>query len=224
MEHEIGQQDANATGLARRTLVAAGLSGVAITLAPLLQQAASASTPPGSSGSSSGSGAPSSAESTTTTAPQRPTADDVEALAAAQSLELAAAALYAQALAKPGDDSTKAVLSAIRDNHAAYAQAISGLLGRAAPGTVAQSLVDELTADFTGDSKAMLQAGYTLEADLAQTHVESIAKLGAVSGAQVLASIAVIEGRHGTVLADLSKQTDLNDLLSPEGKALSVKG
>ena len=221
MEHEHGQQDGTSAGLARRSLVAAGLSGAAITLAPLLQRAASASTPP-----STGAGTPeSSAASTTTTAPLRPTADDISVLADAQSLELAAAELYGQALAKqPADHVTAAVLAAIRENHRAYAQAVSGLLGRAAPGVVAESLVKQRSAAFGGDAAAMLQAAYTLEADLAQTHVESIAELQSVSGARVLASIAVIEGRHSTVLADLAKQTDLNDLLAPEGEALSVMG
>lgn len=216
MEYEQTQQNEPAHRLARRSLLAAGLGGAAVTVAPLLQRAVSASTPPGSS-------AP---ESTTTTAPLRPTADDVVLLAAAQSLELAARDLYAMAVAtKPGDATLAAVLATIHDDHMAYAQEMAGLLGRDAPGTADAALVDQLKAAFSGsDSKAMLAAAATLEADLAQTHCEAIGQLKAVSGARVLASIAVVEGRHGTVLADLGKTKDLDELLSPAATKLTVKG
>ena len=64
-------------------------------------------------------------------APPGPTAADAELLGAAQAVELAARDLYRAAIDAGADDD---VYVGIRDNHQAYADVLSGLLGRAAPG------------------------------------------------------------------------------------------
>jgi Ferritin-like domain len=202
----------SATG--RRRLLGIGLGGAAASLLPFLGGRANAATttptttPP--------------AATTTTAPPKRPTTDDVSLLGFAQTVELAAGALYDVALQLDGfDTNQRAVLAAIREAHRAYAASLSAMLGRAAPQSV-NPVFDTLKSSFGGDAAGALKAAYALESTAVATHTDIIGKLVATDGANLIASILIVEARHGTVLASMNKATKLDDLLvNSEADALT---
>ena len=201
----------------RRRLLGIGLGGAAISLLPFLSGQASATTPPSSTSDTT--------PATTTTAPPlRPTDADVALLGFAQSVELAARALYDVALGTTGlfDDVQRAVIAAIRESHSAYAAALSGTLGRLAPQKADSAVIDGLKSSFTGKLADVLQAAYGLESTAVATHTEILGKLQGIDGAALLASILIAEARHGTVLASMNGSTNLDDLLvAKEADALA---
>jgi hypothetical protein len=202
----------------RRRLLGIGLGGAAVSLLPFLIGRASATTP--------NSGPPDTGGSTTTTSPpKRPTDADVALLGFAQTIELAARNLYDVALAtKNFDDNERAVMATIRESHEAYATALSGELGRQAPQEVNHSF-DDLKASFSGDKSTALKAAYDLESTAVATHIDILGKLQGTDGASLLASILIVEARHGTVLAYLNGATDLDTLLvDKEADALAPAG
>ncbi|MEA3184335.1 MAG: hypothetical protein QOJ74_812 [Ilumatobacteraceae bacterium] len=201
----------------RRRLLGIGLGGAAFSLLPFLSGRASATTPPNSSGGSTP------AASTTTTPPKRPTTDDVALLGFAQGVELAARELYDVALGVKGlfDDTQRAVIATIRESHDAYASSLSGMLGRQAPQTIDPAF-DDLKSTFGGKLADVLDAAYALESTAVATHADILGKLQGLDGATLIASILVVEARHGTVLAYLNGKTDLDDLLvNTEAAALA---
>jgi rubrerythrin len=190
----------------RRRLLGIGLGGAAVSLLPFLVGRASATTP--------NSGPPDTAATTTTTSPpKRPTADDIALLGFAETLELAARNLYDVALAtKDFDDNERAVLATIREAHEAYATSLSAELGRLAPQEV-NPIFDDLRASFSGDKSSVLDAAYGIESTAVATHTDILSKLQGTDAASLLASILIVEARHGTVLAYLNGATDLDTLL-----------
>jgi hypothetical protein len=190
----------------RRRLLGIGLGGAAVSLLPFLVGRASATTP--------NSGPPATAGATTTTSPpKRPTDDDVVLLGFAQTIELAARNLYDVALAtKDFDDNERAVLATIRESHEAYATSLSADLGRQAPQEV-NPIFDDLKSSFSGDKSSVLDAAYGLESTAVATHTEILSKLQGTDDASLLASILIVEARHGTVIAYLNGATDLDTLL-----------
>jgi hypothetical protein len=202
-------------GALRRRLLGIGLGGAAVSLLPFLSGRAAATTPPSSSSDST-------AVPTTSAPPKRPSTDDVTLLGFAQGVELAARNLYDVALGvKEFDDSTRAVLATIRESHEAYATSLSGLLGRQAPQTP-DAVFDELKSSFSGDASSVLSAAYDLESTAVATHTDILAQLQGTDGAALIASILIVEARHGTVLATLNGATSLDDLLvSKEADALT---
>ena len=212
MDIEVNETGEHAPGttaqrVGRRALLGAGFGGAALSLLPLLSGRASASTPP--------TGDTAEAATTTTAAPLRPTEEDVTLLGDAQRAELAAVTLFDQAIAMGGrSDVQLTVVSNLREAHNAYANALSGLLGRQAPGTASEAVVTLYTDGFNGASAGdMLDAAYELESALVATHTEILGSLVGTNGASLLASIQVNEARHGTVLADLNEKSDPADLL-----------
>lgn len=226
----------------RRRLLGIGLGGAAVSLLPFLMGRASATAttpdttpsavPPGqvsdtpgsgdtsvdttpgtSSGTVPGSSAGSTPGPTTSASPQRPTDADVALLGFAQTVELAARDLYDVGLGTTGfDENQRAVLSTIRESHDAYAASLSGMLGRVSP-QKASTAVGDLKGAFTGDIQTVLQSAYHLESVAVATHTDILAKLQGTEGASLLASILIVEARHGTVLAYLNGSTSLDDLL-----------
>jgi hypothetical protein len=192
---------------ARRSVLGAGLGGAALSLLPLLFGRGSA-----------GAAAPA-----TTAPPLRPTADDVTLLGFAQGVEMAARALYDTALANTsiaGID--RDVILTIRESHDAYVQGLSGLLGRAAPLRVNADAVAAFEAAFSGGLADVLAAAYALESTAVATHRDILGQLQGADGANLIASILIIEARHGTVLAAMGGKTSLDDLLvSEEAAALA---
>lgn len=192
--------------LPRRRLLRAGAGGAALSLLPFALRRAQASAAPETT-----------APGTTTTAPpKRPTEADIELLGAAQSFEWAAATLYNGALERASlDDTSRPVIVAMAEHHEAYAQALSSLLGRQAPNVADESLLAG-AGDFEADP---LGQGYLLESALVATHTDLLGALQGVDGAALIASIMVVEARHGTVLADLAGLTELGDLLVDDEQA-----
>ena len=113
----------------------------------------------------------------------------------------------------------------IRDAHLAYAQALSGLLGRDAPNSIAQEVFDAQSAGFSGTVDAVLASAAALESTAVATHGDVIASLAGTDGASLIASIQINEARYCTVLADLAGETDPAVLLvDEEAASLAGKG
>ncbi len=197
-------------GLVRRRLLGAVLGGGAAIVAG--QRVAGATAPPGG---------------TTTVPPKRPTTDDVQLLGFVQGAEMAAAALYSRTVGITSFDKTQHKLLAVfAQSHKSYGQALAGLLGRNAPNQVDNAVVDTFSEAFgSGDFGRIVKAASELESTLVATHIEVIGKLAGTDAANLLASIASVEGRHGTVLADMGGATALADLLvGHEAAALEPAG
>jgi hypothetical protein len=72
---------------------------------------------------------------------------------------------------------------------------------------------DTLQSSFGGDKRSVLDAAYALESTAVATHTDVLGKLQATDGASLIASILIVEARHGTVLAYMNGSTDLDELL-----------
>lgn len=199
--------------MGRRALLGAGAGGAALSLLPFLSGLAGASAT-----TDEATDASAAEESTTTTAPpQQATADDVALLSFAQQVEATAVALYDEALSVKGwSDQQSPVIAFIREAHLAYAQGLSGQLGRQAPNAISQDLFDQLSADFGGSVQGALAAAAAFESAAVATHGDIIAKLQGTDGAARLASMQSNEARFCTVLADLAGEDDLAVLLVDE--------
>ena len=201
--------------LARRAVIGVGLGGAALSLLPFLsgRAGASATTEPASTD----------AATTTTAPPQRPTADDVALLGFAQQVEATAVALYNVALKVTGwTDKQALVVTFIRDAHLAYAQSLSGLLGRDAPNSISQEVFDANSAAFGGTPEEALASAGALESTAVATHGDVIAQLLGTDAASLIASIQINEARFCTVLADIAGETDPAVLLVDEEAASLV--
>ena len=180
----------------RRSLIAVGVGGAAVSLLPFLADkvAAKAATPP-----------------------QRPTTDDVAILGALQQIELAARDLYDKAAGLSGWSAAElTVVTTIRESHEAFAQSIAGLLGADAPNTAATDIVKSLGSGFSGTAAKAAKAAHHLESALVATHMEALGALQGVDGATLVASIQMAEARHTTVFAELAGYTDDAHLLVDE--------
>lgn len=187
----------------RRRVLAAGLGGAAVSLLPRLAGRAGATTPP-----------PDAPATTTTAPPLQPTEADIALLVFAEGVEIAARDLYDIALGSVTfDDVQRAVVTSIRDAHAAYYHALAGMLGRRGSAVANADVLDALAADFGRDANSVLGAMYALESTAVATHTDLLGELVGTDGAKLIASILVVEARHGTVLASLRGDTSLDDLL-----------
>lgn len=151
---------------------------------------------------------------TTTVPPRRPNDDDVALLSLAQTLEFGTARLY-NALLADGQlsDDERPVVAQIAEHHEAYGQAISALLGRLAP--------NDLDAEIDGfDTDSFdLVAARQLESKLVATHEGLIGTLQGIDGATLIASIMIVEARHGTALAHLAGESEIDALLLARDEA-----
>lgn len=215
---------AEAASLLRRGLIAAGLSGVAISALPWLGSRAGAqarTVPPATTtpaATTTTTPAP-----TTTAPPLRPTAKDIPLLAFVQSVELSIRDLYDVALqATVFDEATTPTIATIRDAHAAYAQSLSGLIGRNASGVRLDKLFDASKSAFSGDAATVARNAANLENVAVATHVDIVSQLMGVNAAALLSSVLVIEARHATVLHTIAGATSIDDQLASDGTALSA--
>mgnify|MGYP000968434072 CR=1 FL=1 len=183
----------------RRVLQALGLGGI-IAAVPVAGSAARAQD----------------AATTTTAPPKSPTQADQALLGLAQSYELAAAAIYQAGIDGAGGlDKVDGVVAVMASHHTAYANALSGLLGRHAPNAAAQSVLDKF-GDAAADDGAALLA--ELEQSLASTHVALLGQVESTDGAALLASIASAETRHALYVGG----ADLADALMPSSGVLEL--
>jgi len=195
------------TSLSRRSLVtrvgAAGLAGLAAAFVIDRSTLVSAATGPDDR-------------------PGVPTNADKLVLARVIEFELAASALYESALENADDDLAVAV-RVMADNHRSYAEAIAGATGISA-GTADEELVAELEPLFTGSSTDFFTSAHTLEQTAVATHTALLADYESTDAIQLTASIAVVEARHATVLADLLGVDDLDVLFGNEESPLDLTG
>lgn len=202
----------------RRRLLGAGLTGAAMSLLPFVVRRA---------GAQSETTTPGGAATTTTAPPKRPTEEDTELLAFAQTVELAALELYEAAVAAGGLSVEQGqVLDTVLEAHRAFANAWSALLGRAASGTTNEVVVADRRGDFSSTSvDARLRAAYELESALVSTYHDIVGQLRGTDGAALTAAILIAAARHGTVLADVAGNTDLESLLvDDESAAIEAEG
>ncbi len=227
MDNELTSAPPGRSPLGRRAALGAGL-GAAVSVVggfgAARAQTVPASTPADTVASAETTPADGSAPAPTTTVPpQRPVGDDAALLAHLQSLEQAARHLYDGAVASGSvSGATAAVFAVLRDAHSAHAQAFNAVLGRASSLTPSTAF-DGLATAFAGSDAA--KAAYELENQLVATHVEAIGRLQGTDGANLVASIATVDARYGTVLADVAGSTDLDELLvAKAADAVSVEG
>ena|GEM_PF-530145 len=215
--------------MARRRVLAAGVSGAALSLLPWLSDRAGAqarTAPPTSGGETVIAPTPTTTAPPTATPPppppKRPTAPDIELLAVAQTIELAIRDLYDVALAaKSFEGETAEAITAIREAHEAYAQSISGLIGANAPGIRSDKLYNAQRSNFSGSAAAVAQAAADLENVAVATHLDILGSLIGVDATGLIASILVVEARHATVLNIIAGASTLSNQLASDGVALS---
>lgn len=154
--------------------------------------------------------------------PNVPTASDTALLDQVIGLELAASDLYRAALEKATDDLAVAI-GVMADNHRAYAQAIAGATGTSA-GMADEQIVAENVDGFTGSSDEFFLSAHRLEQTAVATHTSLISQYESNNAISLTASIAVVEARHATVLADLLGVDDLDVLFGNDQPPLQLTG
>jgi hypothetical protein len=215
-----------------RRAMAAALSGAALSLVPLLGGRALAKGSSTPTSDQTGDSTPDTTPdvttgvvaepaTTTTAPPKRPTPEDIALLGFAQTVELSVVSLYADAIETGVFSSLQAeTFNTIRQAHLAYAQAISGLLGREAPNHRNESLYLELKGDFTGDANSILTAAAAAEDVLVATHTDLVGELVGLDGSTLIASILVVEARNATVFRFVL-DLPLDEQLAATGEAIS---
>jgi hypothetical protein len=157
-------------------------------------------------------------------APDRPSDADRAELTEALRLELAATDLYRLAAAElSGDAETVALVMA--DQHRAYAEAISGMIGLSSPGPN-EDVVDQLTDAFTtSDSQAFGNAARSLENTAVATHTALLVGYDSLQAVNLTASIITVEARHAAVLTSLAGfSSNLDEMLGNTADALDISG
>jgi len=162
---------------------------------------------------------------TASAAPTSPTDDDKALLRLAMQLELTARDLYEEAAEAGLSDDAAALAESFADNHAAYADQIAGLAGFSADQRNEQ-VFEELESAFAGsDDDAFVAAAMSLENTASATQADLVGRYESIDAKSLAASIAVVEARMATVLADFGDlATNLDDLFAPESEALVLTG
>jgi len=165
-------------------------------------------------------GTPVTASKIISDSPVRPTEADNELLASAQAAALATRDLYQAAVAAGATGDHTATFVSLAAHHDAYAQAISSLIGRAAPQARDDELFSANKSDFESDATTAALAAHTLENSLVAAHTELIGELEGTEGAALIASMVVIESRHVVALATVAGKSPIDDidlfLVTPE--------
>ena len=160
---------------------------------------------------------------TTTAPPKQPTKSDIAVLQFAHGIELAMTALYTKASAAAGKD-LKVVLDLFGGHHLAYAQTLAGLLGRSAATTQKASFYTAfLSAASSGSDAEIAGTFLSLENSLVKTHLGVLGTITGTDGAQLVASIISVQGRHAAVLASLAGKNGLGDILDNAAEPLDSK-
>jgi hypothetical protein len=186
-------------------VTAAGAAIAAVATGTASAQTDTTGASAGSDASTPATGAPggttaTGATTTTTLPPQRPTTADTALLGFVQTLELAAAELYSQALPTI-PQAQREVPAAFLLNHENYGEQLGAMLGRRAPGIANATLVSERAAAFGARSiPAVLRAMYDLEDSLAASQAALLGELVGTDGAALIASILPIAARQAVVL------------------------
>jgi hypothetical protein len=132
-------------------------------------------------------------------------------------------ALYTKASAAAGKD-LKVVLDLFGGHHLAYAQTLAGLLGRSAATTQNASFYTAfLSAASSGSDAEIAGTFLSLENSLVKTHLGVLGTITGTDGAQLIASIISVQGRHAAVLASLAGKKGLGDILDNAAEPLDSK-
>lgn len=131
---------------------------------------------------------------------------DIELLAFAITVELAARDLYDAAMEAGASGSIWHVL---REQHESYAQLLAGIAGTAAD-TRDDAVFDAFEGAFTSTTS---EAAFELENTAAATHTELLVSLQDTDALAGVASIAAMESRHAAVLAGIAGLDDDLDAL-----------
>ena len=108
-------------------------------------------------------------------------------------------------------------------NHRAYAEAIAGATGISAGAADPELVADNLDA-FTGSTTEALTAAHALEQTAVATNTALIAEYESNTAIALTASIAVVEARHATVIADMLGVDDLDVLFGNDQSPLELTG
>ena len=154
--------------------------------------------------------------------PGVPTDADKALLAQVMTLELAVGELYRTA-AEGASDDLAVVADVMASNHRAYAEAIAGATGISAGAADPELVADNLDA-FTGSTTEALTAAHALEQTAVATHTALIAEYESNSAIALTASIAVVEARHATVIADMLGVDDFDVLFGNDQSPLELTG
>ena len=179
------------TGADRRAFLRGGLvvtaGAVSLAVGPLAGRAAAA-------------------DATTTTAPPKATSSgDAVLLGFAQSVELAAVAVYQAALdSRRLSAAATTVATLFQSHHIDHASAHAGLAGKAATGQVNRSLVTKLGSRLgpSNGEADWLKLAYDIENAAAATYTALLGALVGIDPATTVASIQPIEARHAVVLGE----------------------
>ncbi|MET0460536.1 MAG: ferritin-like domain-containing protein [Ilumatobacteraceae bacterium] len=202
----------------RRRVLAAGITGTALGL--FGGRVASAGTTPPSGSEPTEDTATDGADPVTEMVEQ-PTAEDIVLLGFAQSVELAAQALYQISLDAGVDDQ---VITLMRDNHQSYAQVLAGILGVDAPGVPDDAIIEDRGEAFADtDIRSLAATAYDLESTLVVTHTDLVGLLEGIDGSHLIASIVTVESQACAVFADMAGLgTDFDALFVNEARPLPV--
>ena len=127
-------------------------------------------------------------------------------------LELTAAAAYAQGNARITDlgldEAQTALLAALEAHHRAYAEALSAAYGPGSPADANPALLAKIGGDTfnAGTGNEILAAAMAIEHAASDTHQTLLGVLRSTNAAALVASIQVMEARHGATLAVLLGQ------------------
>ena len=154
--------------------------------------------------------------------PNLPTESDAALLERMMRVELAANALYRSALENASDD-LAVVTGVLAENHLAYAQAIAGITGLSAQGAD-EELIAEYEPSFTGQTEEYLASAHTLEQALVATQTELVGVYESSDAITLTASIATVEARQATVIAELLGVEDLDVLFGNDQSPLELTG
>jgi hypothetical protein len=157
--------------------------------------------------------------------PTSPTADDRELLREAMRFELAAGALYKEAVAAGLPDEVTELAAVFAENHISYADEMAGIAGLSA-NAMNDDIFEQFSSTFaTDDVAAFAEAAIDLENTAAATHTALLADYVSVNARTTTAAIVVVEARMATVLTHLNDSaTDLDDVFEPDAEPLTLTG
>ena len=203
----------------RRRVLAAGITGTALGL--FGGRAVSAGTTPPSGSEPTTDDTATDGAAPLTELVEQPTAEDIVLLGFAQSVELAAQALYQISLDAGVEDD---VITLMRNNHQSYAQVIAGILGVDAPGVPDDAIIEDRGDAFADtDVRSLSATAYDLESTLVATHTDLVGLLEGINGSHLIASIVTVEAQACAVFADMAGQgTDFDALFVNEARPLPV--
>ena len=158
-----------------------------------------------------------------TAAPNSPTPGDRDLLGQALRLELTARRLYRAPIEAGLSGDAAEVARVFSKNHEYYADQFAAITGISANEYDEAAFEDNADAFDTSDVGEFAIAAWTLENNAAATYAELLNELESVEAQRAVASIAVMNARMATVLADLAGVSDDFEILfDPPGEAITL--